>query len=464
VSDLLIIGGGGTARVETSAMSEAAARLRHAESELEACIRSLASIDRMIGSSLLRAADAPLSSIAAERAMADAARSLRAATERTGAVIWALGAAGEAYGVVEQRAQSFAVDITALVAYGIGRAFPLLLPYLGPVAAVAIGIGVAIAISPGRDQFLGAFSEWAVKNSAVVSDPAFVAVLRLVVASIDDFGLGLVGAPPEMQRLAGDEGLGLVGLATAARVVFGLGNRLGGFTESAVVTTRVGSERVVEPPSGWRDRAERIPEGKVPIRIDRFSVPGEPDRFEVYIAGTQDFSPVSTEEPFDMTSNISGVAGLDSGAERAVRQAMEQAGIGAENPVVLSGHSQGGLVAATIAASGDYRVDALFTLGSPVAGVPVPGDVAWVAVEHDDDLVPATGGVWRSDDAVIVNRRVYDGEPDDEVFAPAHRRDKYVDTAGLLDGSTDRRIDEIAKRIEITGAVGSSSRYDAKRS
>ena len=465
MADSLVVSDGHFVTVEHAMLDDSAWRLRQAESELSACLRTLASIDRRVGMADLTLVDAPLSSLTAERAMDDAERSLRHACDRVTALVASLGVASQAYGLAERGAEAFARQLSSVIAFGIGRALPLMLPFLMPVVAGVAGVGLAIALSPRRDEAMAALSEWMLRNSAVVSDPTFVSILRMVVSGIDDVGLGAVGAQPQLAQLLGEEGLGIVGLATAARVVFGLANGAGALQESSVSVNRVGAERATEAPRGWHDRAARIPEGEVPIRIDRYSAPGEADRFEVYVAGTQDFSPVAGSDPFDMTSNIAGVAGLDSGSERAVRQAMQQAGIGPDNPVVLSGHSQGGLVAASIAASGEYNVTGLFTLGAPVADIDVPNEVAWIAVEHDDDMVAALGGNWRSNDAVVVHRRVYDGEPELDLFAPAHRRDKYVDTATLIDGSTDRRLTAISSHLDFAeGTTGTKTFYDATRS
>ncbi|CAN5279314.1 hypothetical protein BH09ACT3_BH09ACT3_11590 [soil metagenome] len=465
MADTLVISDGHTVMVEHAMLADSASRLRQAESELIACLRTLASIDRRVGMADLRSLDAPISAAVAERAMDDAERSLRLARDRVTALIASLGVASQAYRHAESGAEAFARQLSSLIAFGIGRALPLMLPFAAPVMAGAVGVGLAVALSPRREEVALALSEWMLRNSAVVSDPVFVSTLRIVMSAIDDIGLGAIGAQPGLAALLGEEGLGIVGLATAARVVFGIANGAGALQESRVSVNRVGAERTTEPPRGWQDRAARIPDGEVPIRIDRYPMASGPDRFEVYVAGTQDFSPVSGSDPFDLTSNVAGVAGLDSGAERAVRQAMRQAGIGPENPVVLSGHSQGGLVVASIAASGEYEVAGLFTLGAPVAGIDVPDGVPWIAVEHDDDMVAALGGNWRSDDAIVVHRRVYDAEPDVEPFAPAHRRDNYVDTAALIDGSTDRRLVKVTARLALSPeTTGSKSFYDATRS
>ena len=51
---------------------------------------------------------------------------------------------------------------------------------------------------------------------------------------------------------------------------------------------------------------------------------------------------------------------------------MALAGITAGSAVVFTGYSQGGLIAARLAASGDYHTTGLYTLGGPAGQVPVP--------------------------------------------------------------------------------------------
>lgn len=57
-----------------------------------------------------------------------------------------------------------------------------------------------------------------------------------------------------------------------------------------------------------------------------------------------------------------------------VQEAMKQAGIKSNEPVALIGHSQGGIVAATIASDlkDDYDIEHVVTAGSPVANHPIP--------------------------------------------------------------------------------------------
>ena len=64
-----------------------------------------------------------------------------------------------------------------------------------------------------------------------------------------------------------------------------------------------------------------------------------------------------TDEPWDLTSNVTGVAGLDAGSLRATELAMHDAGIRPDDEVQFVGFSQGGLVAARLAASGEWNAD-----------------------------------------------------------------------------------------------------------
>ena len=85
---------------------------------------------------------------------------------------------------------------------------------------------------------------------------------------------------------------------------------------------------------------------------------------------------------------------MEADSARMVQEAMKQAGIKSNEPVALIGHSQGGIVAATIASDlkDDYDIEHVVTAGSPVANHPIP-EKTWVtSVEMDDELVAALDG------------------------------------------------------------------------
>lgn len=255
-------------------------------------------------------------------------------------------------------------------------------------------------------------------------------MLRAALMSGDDFVGGVVEIPPSLRDSTSEVGV-------AAVVLMTLGAMAGLFRGGPVSTTSVGAARPTTPATTVADRAARIPNavaGDVPqVRIETYSAPGLPDRFEVYIGGTVDFSPLAKQEPFDLTSNMAMEAGLPSGAADGVRQAMALAGIDGQSEVVLVGHSQGGLVASALAASGDYRVDALVTFGAPAAQIHIPASVPTLVVENIDDVVPALGGIQSNDHALVVRAQAYPEGIPPGLALPAHRIEAYGATAEAID-------------------------------
>ena len=80
--------------------------------------------------------------------------------------------------------------------------------------------------------------------------------------------------------------------------------------------------------------------------------------------------------------------------ERAVMQAMSDAGVPAGGEVVYTGFSQGGIMAANLAsnANSPYHVIGVVTNGSPIDGFPIPADVPVISFEHVGDVVPVLDG------------------------------------------------------------------------
>lgn len=85
---------------------------------------------------------------------------------------------------------------------------------------------------------------------------------------------------------------------------------------------------------------------------------------------------------------------LQTQFERAALRAMQEAGMADGDPVVFTGFSQGGILAAKLASSGDLPYDPIgvITNGSPVDGFDVPSDVPVVAFQHSNDIVPKLDG------------------------------------------------------------------------
>lgn len=310
----------------------------------------------------------------------------------------------------------------------------LAVPFL---PGAAIGGLLAWRLAPGDDaQKTQLVQRFMLEHPGLITSPAFSTLVRRIVSGTDDAALGLAGAPPWLGVLLGEHGLGLIGVDTSAGVLIALGGASGTgyFTETPVRVERVSEQRAGSPPSGAAERLARVPDDQQ-VRIERYEAPGEPPRYVVYVAPTQTFSPMADEEPWDLTSNVAGVAGLPAGSIRATQLAMEDAGITAGDEVVLVGFSQGGLVADAIAASGDWNTVGLETYGDPGGGIELPEGIRGMAVRHSDDFVVSTGGPQGVTDRTIVERRAYpEGvELPTDKPAPAHQRRAYAETARLLD-------------------------------
>lgn len=119
---------------------------------------------------------------------------------------------------------------------------------------------------------------------------------------------------------------------------------------------------------------------------------GDDARYIVYIPGTSDITPWSTN-PSDWHSNFTVAGGEAADSMRAVEMAMSAAGIPADAPVMLTGHSQGGIVAMALASSPEFarrfRVTHVVTTGAPVAMFAAPPSVQSLHFEHTEDIVPA---------------------------------------------------------------------------
>lgn len=99
----------------------------------------------------------------------------------------------------------------------------------------------------------------------------------------------------------------------------------------------------------------------------------------------------------DLGSNLALILTPDQRAayERAVIEAMHQAGIGPNDAVMLAGWSQGGILAGALASDPTLPFDirAIAVAGSPIDHMPIPTDVSVIALQHDGDHVPRLDGV-----------------------------------------------------------------------
>ena len=151
----------------------------------------------------------------------------------------------------------------------------------------------------------------------------------------------------------------------------------------------------------------------------------------VDIRGTQSFA-IGQTGPQDMTTNLQGVAGMSSDQLDAIKEAMNAAGIAPGEAVEFAGHSQGGIMAAQMAADPSvrarYNVVSVVTAGSPTATI-APSDVPVLAYENSGDIVAGLdGNATRGDNVTTVMFRDYEATCHaDDTVPCSHSAPLYVD-------------------------------------
>ncbi|MDT4891788.1 MAG: hypothetical protein QOE97_823 [Pseudonocardiales bacterium] len=155
------------------------------------------------------------------------------------------------------------------------------------------------------------------------------------------------------------------------------------------------SEAAATPPHGVADlmsglsRRNEEHGGDIDVRI--LYRPDGSRAAVVDIPGTKTWT-TGGPDVADLTTNCRAIAGRQTAYERGVLLAMERAGITPDVPVLLIGHSEGGMVAvnAALHADGRFRITHVVTAGAPVGDTvgAVPRDVRVLAVENEHDAVP----------------------------------------------------------------------------
>lgn len=485
----LVIRGGGVVSVETEALALEAARLAAVSHLIEGWAARVGGIRHRLDGI---AVDDPARAVHGALLDLDTVQSgFAAGVDRTAELSWALRASAGRYGQAEWLS-------TMLVDAG-ERAAAGLLGMLAP-GALATGVSAAAILAPGLalGTVLAGSDGTAAGLLALVerhglpllSDPAFVGLVRAMGDHADEFVAGLLRSGGVFGLGAGLDAPENATLLLGAATVLGLvtGSRVLRETEVRVTMRPTPVSGVspfgpaapsTPPPRGIGDLADRIPSprpGEPQIRIERYDG-AEGPRWIVYSSGTVDFTAVPGPEPYDTTSNVhvvadaserAGAAGmpLDSGAaERSVRAAMDAAGVEPGDPVLVVGHSAGGIVAANLAADPSLDVVGAVSFGGPVAHVPT-STTPVLSVEHSEDLVPALGGSGvAADGRLVVERSIEGVDPSLDDPLPAHALTEYRGTAELLDDSDHPRVDEFARLVdEVTGGgPARTTRWHAER-
>ncbi|WP_421791575.1 alpha/beta hydrolase [Gardnerella sp. DNF01157] len=131
------------------------------------------------------------------------------------------------------------------------------------------------------------------------------------------------------------------------------------------------------------------------IAIQRFKRSDGSSSWLVIIPGTdgKEHSPFGWAQNAEVMSH-SSLMRKQADSTRMVVEAMKRSGIKPNEPVALVGHSQGGIVAASIASdySKQYNIQHVVTAGSPIANHPIPKKTWVTSIEMDDEIVPSLDG------------------------------------------------------------------------
>jgi hypothetical protein len=305
--------------------------------------------------------------------------------------------------------------------------------WLVPAAAFAGGVGRVVSKTGGGREF-GDLGKILVAHPEWTSNPRFVGLVRGVADGMDEALTASAGVPAPLAFALG--ATGRTGVSTSARTLMKVGPAVGVLKESPVDVQRVDRQSIASAPIGAADRLARVPEGDQ-VRVERYSAPGRADRYVVYVGPTETFAPQPEGEPWDLASNVGGVGAEDVASIRATEMAMRDAGVTPDSEVQLVGFSQGGMVAARIAADGGWNAVGLQTFGAPAGNVTLPDGIQGMAVRNSEDFVPALAGPQQDHHLLQVQRTVYADPsqmPTDQA-APGHQRVAYAATAEAIDAA-----------------------------
>jgi pimeloyl-ACP methyl ester carboxylesterase len=145
--------------------------------------------------------------------------------------------------------------------------------------------------------------------------------------------------------------------------------------------------------------------GAIDVRI--LTLPNGSRRVIVDVTGTKSWTPLPTADITSLTTNGRALVGEPTAYEHGVLAAMHQAGVRRGDPVMLVGHSEGGMVAVEAAraasATGEFTITHVVTAGSPVGRTvgTLPRSVQVLALENSRDLVPHLDGEANPDEPNI---------------------------------------------------------------
>lgn len=326
-------------------------------------------------------------------------------------------------------------------------------------AMAAISV-VTAPVQVGRAVLGAATTATLAAAGSAVSDPSSITDLTALTRWRDVFMTDIGRREIEDPQLVGD------GITTIREVfwlarpdtldfddqvglLLGLGRAGGQFVDDAPLTVAAADDRPPTPTVNAHDLGDLIEQeadvessthsndDHTTVRVHHVVHDDGSAAWVVDVPGTQNWQTDGPHNPFDGTGNITTMAGVPASiypaVRTAMRRAMRRAGVrpGAE-PVMLVGHSQGGIVATRMMQDRAFRrefdVTRVVTVAAPVTRMRAPGGVRTLEIEHTGDLVPGLDADYAPDGAnsgqVTCDPEELTDNPLDQHHAPG-----YVATA-----------------------------------
>ncbi|MFS8098089.1 hypothetical protein LFM09_13185 [Lentzea alba] len=174
------------------------------------------------------------------------------------------------------------------------------------------------------------------------------------------------------------------------------------YPDGEAVVTNIGDPMKDNPPRDLEDLLNGLNERNDPtVKPDPSNIDvriikdanGNVTGYVVDVPGTKDWPmPGQVASANDLGVNVDAMAGNNTVLQKGIQEALDRAGADDTGaPVMLVGHSQGGIVAAqatTDLKANGYNVTHVVTAGSPVGRIEIPDDVQVLSIENRNDIVP----------------------------------------------------------------------------
>lgn len=223
-------------------------------------------------------------------------------------------------------------------------------------------------------------------------------------------------------------------------------------TWSPARTDRGEPARQPAPPHGFADlwrQLEQVPHGGT-IRVLTMTDEHGVLRHIVYLPGTEAWTLPGQESDGsvrDLLTNLLLGSDEDHDLAHGIQRAMAQAGVEPDDPVLLVGHSQGGIEALHLAAhAGDYAITHVVTAGSAESMTALPDDVQALSVQQRGDVVPQLDGAGPPESPNHATVTV-DNHPAPGILG-AHDLDNYIDAAEELEGAGHPEVDQAIAQLD----------------